>query len=144
MKTPATPNPIVLLMLGLWVVWGFGLETVGRRLALELNGVVVSSRDHPSKGAPRYSTEYILRGDDGRDYSYVAGATDAALPRSLPVGTCLTKRKWHFDYERDGQTINDFPIAFYAVVSGIGLACLIWSFFIWRDQRRSKNQFAKS
>ena len=144
MKTAATPNPIVLLMLGLWVVWGFGLETVGRRLETELNGVVVSSRDTPSRGAPRYATHYILRGDDGREYSYVAGATDGDLPRSIPVGTRLTKQKWHFDYEKDGQTINDFPIAFYATVGGIGLASLLWSFFIWRDQCRSRNQFVKS
>ncbi len=139
MKTIATPNPVVLLMLGLWVVWGFGIETVVRRLQIEVDGVIISSRDTSPTREPRYATQYILRADDGRETSYVAGATDASLPRSLPVGTRLTKQKWRLDYEKNGQNINDFPIGFYAIVGGIGLASLLWSFLIWRDRRRSKN-----
>lgn len=139
MKTIATPNPVVLLMLGLWVVWGFGIETVVRRLQIEVDGVIISSRDTSPTREPRYATQYILRADDGRESSYVAGATDASLPRSLPVGTRLTKQKWRLDYEKNGQNINDFPIGFYAIVGGIGLASLLWSFLIWRDRRRSKN-----
>jgi hypothetical protein len=144
MKNTLAPNPVVPLIFGLWIIWGFGIETVGRRLDIELDGVVVSSLDHPSTGAPRYSTHYTLRGSDGGDYSYVAGATDASLPRSLPVGTRLKKQKWHLDYEKDGQVINDFPIALYVITVGIALACLVWSFSIWRDQRHSKTKVVKS
>jgi hypothetical protein len=140
MKNTLVPNPLVPLLFALWIIWGFGIETVGRRLAIELDGVVVSSLDHPSTGAPRYSTHYILRGPNGGDFSYVAGATDASLPRRLPVGTRLKKQKWHLDYEKNGQTIDDFPIALYAIVVGIGLALLLWSFLTFRDQRRARSR----
>jgi hypothetical protein len=135
----ATPtNPLVPLLAALWIGWGFGLNTVGKRLYTELDGVVISSIDVPATRDARYRTDYVLRGSDGREYSYVAGATDASLPRSLPVGTHLTKRKWRLDYVQNGQTIDDFPITMYAIVFGIGLLCLRWSFSLWRDLRRSK------
>jgi hypothetical protein len=140
MKTAVTPNPLLLLVFGLFIIWGFGFSTVGLRLILELNGVVVSSHDRSAKGAPRYVTEYILRGDDGREFSYKAGPTDASLPRSLPVGTRLLKRKWRLSYEENGQIMDDFPTSFYAIVVGIGLALILWSFLLFRERRRSKNQ----
>jgi hypothetical protein len=139
MKTVFAPNPLVPLVFALWILWGFGLETVARRLEIQLDGVVVSSRDVPSKGAPRYVTEYQLRGNDGQDDSYVAGPTDASLPRSLPTGTHLTKRLWHLDYQKDGVIVNDFPVSFYSITLSIAFACLFWSFFLWRDRRRSKH-----
>jgi hypothetical protein len=91
MKSKVVPNPAIPLIFGLFILWGFGYETVGSRLKTQLEGVVVSSRDIPSTGAPRYATEYTLRGPDGRESLYVAGATDASLPRSMPVGTSLKK-----------------------------------------------------
>ncbi len=136
----ATPtNPLVPLLIALWIGWGFGLNTVGKRLWAELDGVVISSQDVPPTRDARYRTDYVLRSSDGREHSYVAGATDASLPRSLPVGTHLVKRKWHLDYVQNGQTIDDFPISMYAIVIAIGLTCLRWSFTLWRDQRRSKH-----
>lgn len=143
MKTAIVPNPVVPLVFALWILWGFGLETVGRRLEIQLDGVVISSQDVPSKGAPRYVTEYTLRGNDGQDHSYIAGPTDASLPRSLPVGTHLTKRPWRLDYEKDGQTMKDFPVSFYSLTLGVALACLLWSFFLWRDRWRLTRQPAK-
>jgi hypothetical protein len=109
-------------------------ETVGARLKTEVDGVVISSRDVPSTGAPRYATEYTLRGPDGRETIYVAGATDASLPRSLPVGTTLKKERWHLDYEKNGERVEDFGVFFYASIIGIALACVVWSFVLWRRQ----------
>jgi hypothetical protein len=140
MKTALAPNPLLLLVFGLFILWGFGFSTIGLRLYLELDGDVVSSHDRSAKGAPRYVTEYILRASDGSEFFYAAGPTDASLPRSLPVGTHLTKRRWRLDYEKDGQTIDDFPITFYAIVVGIGLALILWSFLAFRDQRRAKSR----
>jgi hypothetical protein len=135
MKANAGVNPLVPLMLGLWIIWGFGFETVGRRLKTKVDGVVISSRDLPSTGAPRNATHYTLRGLDG-DSVYVAGPTDASLPRSLPIGTHLRKQRWHLDYERNGERVDDFPISFYSVTFGIAFSCLFWSFTLWRDRRQ--------
>jgi len=55
--TPKTGlNPIVLLLFGLWIIWGFGIQTVGARLEAQFEGVVVSSQDLPPTRGPRYAT----------------------------------------------------------------------------------------
>jgi hypothetical protein len=131
-------NPLAPLILGIWAVWGFGVQAVGLRLRTEADGVVISSRDTPSTGAPRYATEYTIRGLDGRDRGYIAGPTYGSLPRSMPIGTQIKKQRWHLDYQRNGRPVNDFPILFSAVILGIACSCLAWSFLLWRDQRRFK------
>jgi len=132
MKSKVVSNPAIPLIFGLFILWGFGYETVGTRLKTQLEGVVVSSRDIPSTGAPRYATEYTLRGPDGRESVYVAGATDASLPRSMPVGTTLKKQRWHLAYEKNGQRVDDFGVSFYGMMLGIAVACLAWSIFLSR------------
>jgi hypothetical protein len=132
------PTPIVLLLLGLWIVWGFGFQTVGARLEAHMDGVVISSRDIPVTRGPRYATEYTLRGPDGQNQVYIAGATDASLPRSIPVGTYLKKRRWHLSYERNYQRVDDFPLLFYRVTLGIALGCVLWSAILWHGQRHAK------
>ncbi len=136
MKNKIVPNPAVFLFFGLFILWGFGYETVGIRLMTQLEGVVVSSRDIPSTGAPRYVTEYTVRGPDGRESVYTAGPTDAFLQRSMPVGTSLKKQRWHLDYEKNGQRVDDFGVYFYGLVLGAGLACLIWSLLCWHRQQK--------
>jgi hypothetical protein len=81
-------TPLLLFILA-WVILGFGFVTIGGRLWVKVDGVIVSSRDIPGTGRPRYSTEYMILGADGEKQQYTAGATDASLPRSLPVGTHL-------------------------------------------------------
>jgi hypothetical protein len=97
------------------MLWGFGGQTVWSRLMIDVHGVVVSSIDDPSTGAPRYATVYRIRADDGRNIQYVAGATDASLERSLPVGSRLDKSRWQLDYDVDGRRFS-FPVGFYAAV----------------------------
>lgn len=130
-------NPIVLLLFGLWILWGFGVETVGTRLEAQFEGVVVSSRDVPPTRGPRYATEYTLRGKNGQNQIYIAGPTDASLPRDMPVGTYLNKQKWHLYYQRNEQRVDDFPIFFYQMTLGIALCCVLWSVLLWRGQRRA-------
>ena len=134
--TKTRPNPILPLIFGLFILWGFGVDTVGRRLNIELEGVVTSSRDIPITRGPRYATEYTLRGTDGLDHVYVAGPTDASLPRSMPVGTYLRKVRWHLYYERNGQRVDDFPLFFYEATLTIAFCCLVWSFLLWQGSRR--------
>jgi hypothetical protein len=125
-KKPGTVSPIALSLFSVWILWGFGVQTVYARLKLELDGVVISARDVPSRGAPRYASEYTLRGAGGGEVHYVAGPTDASLPRSMPVGTHLRKARWHFSYERNGKEVNDFPLFFYLAFLGIAVACMGW------------------
>jgi hypothetical protein len=127
-------NPFAFLLLGFWSLWGFGFQSLGTRLTAEVEGVVIASRDVPSTGAPRYGTEYTIRGPNGRDRSYSAGPTYGFLPRSMPVGTQIRKQRWHLDYERDGRTVNDFPIGFTSIVLGIALACVVWGIVLWRER----------
>ncbi len=108
-----------------WLVWAFGFQTVWARYITEVSGTVIEARDVPSSTTPRYATEYVVRGSDGRDRSYVAGATDASLDRSLPVGTRINKVRGQLDYERDGVIIK-FPSGFYALVSVGVLALVLW------------------
>jgi hypothetical protein len=131
---PAAPLPIILIVTALWIFWGFGYQTVWQRFTTQLDGVVVSSRDIPSKGAPRYATEYVVRGEDGRDQAYVAGATDGSLERSLPVGTSIQKKWGELGYEVDGRRVS-FPVIFYSAIFGVAFGCLFWAWLQWRRSR---------
>lgn len=117
-----------LLLLALWTFWGFGYETVAKRLFAQVEGTVISRRDIAFAPAPaRYSTEYVVAGLDGQNYSYVAGPTDASLPRTIPVGASVKKLRWHWSYEQNGQLIDRFGWVFYGVVLAIGTIALAWS-----------------
>jgi hypothetical protein len=139
MSNSSSMRPVVPFLFAVYIAWGFGYETVVARLRTEVEGVVVSRRDIPSTGAPRYATEYVVRGSDGQDHLYVAGATDADLPRSMPVGTEIKKLRWRLSYERDGREVG-FPVAFYSAVFGVALSFLIWSFLLLRGSRISNAQ----
>jgi len=125
----------VSVVFGLFILWGFGWETVGLRLKTDVDGIIVASRDIPSTGAPRYVTEYTVRGADGNAQVFLAGPTDGSLPRSMPVGTHIRKKRWHLGYERDGRR-EGFPYIFYSVFLAIGLGLVIRGIFIFRSQKR--------
>ena len=127
-------NPFAFLLLGLWLLWGFGVQALGARLMTEVDGVEIAARDTPSTGASRYATEYTIRGLDGLDRGYIAGPTYGSLPRSMPVGTRIRKQRWHVDYERNGRPVNDFPLGFTASILGIACGCLLWAVLAWRDR----------
>jgi hypothetical protein len=131
MKSPPQPT-IVLFISALWVSWGFGYQAVWQRFTTEVDGVVISSRDIPLKGAPRYSTEYVVRDASGGDHRYIAGATDASLERSLPVGTEIRKEWGSLDYEVNGEKIR-FPTYFYSAMCGVALFSLLWGVVLWRS-----------
>jgi len=128
---------MILIVFGLFILWGFGWDTVGRRLQIEVSGIVVASRDVPSTGAPRYATEYTIRGPDGNEQVFWAGPTDGSLPRSMPVGTNIRKERWHLDFERDGRQ-EGFPYIFYSIVLGIALYLVVWGIVILRSTFNAK------
>src|SRR3954462_14918439 len=86
-----------------FIIWGFGYQTVWQRLTIEIEGTIVSSRDVPATGASRYATYYVVRNIAGQEQEYVAGATDASLKRSLPVGTHIHKEWGQLGYGIDSQ-----------------------------------------
>ena len=114
---------LFFLFAGLFILWGFGVHTVWARLTIDVHGVVTSSIDDPSRGAPRYATIYTILSDDGRTTQYVAGPTDASLARSLPVNSRVDKDRWHLDYSVNGRRVS-FPIGFYAPIIALGLGAL--------------------
>jgi len=117
----------VFIVFALFILWGFGWNTVGRRLLTSIDGVIVVRRVVPS------ATEYTVRGDDGSEKVFRAGATDASLPGSMPVGTRIRKKLWHLDYERDGRR-ESFPWIMYSSVLGIALSLVVWGILILRSQ----------
>jgi hypothetical protein len=136
MKSP-NPQSVILTIFALWILWGFGFQTLWKRYTTELEGVVISSRDEPSKGAPRYTTEYIVRDASGRDARYVAGATDASLDRSIAVDSRIEKKWGQLGYELNGQW-RSFPVGFYCAVLGAAFFALFWAALVqWRSQQVS-------
>jgi hypothetical protein len=135
---PLKNRRLFVIFWGLFILWGFGVHTVWARLTIDIHGVVTSSIDDPSTSAPRYSTIYTIRSDDGRKTQYVAGPTDASLARSLPVGSRVDKDQWQLDYRVNGRRAS-FPIGFYAAVIVFGLGAVAIGLFelpdIWRSRK---------
>jgi hypothetical protein len=133
-KPTKTVNPFAFLGLSLFLLYGFGYETLYQRLSTQVEGVVISSRDVHTPNNPRYITEYTFQTPDGHETDYVAGSSDASLPQSMPVGTTIKKRKWHLDFERDGENVSDFPAALYVFTLGVAVVLLVYSIRLWRHQ----------
>jgi hypothetical protein len=117
-----------------WIVWAFGYQTVWQRLNIQLEGTVTSSQDVPATGAPRYATDYVIRGSDGQDRTYVAGPTDGSLERSIPVGARVRKEWGQLGYEVNGRWIA-FPVAFYSAILGLAAFLAVAAFGAWWRQR---------
>jgi len=129
------PNPIVLSLFGLWILWGFGYQTLWVRLMTTVEGTVVSARDIPYPLAPgRYGTEYVLRTREGDTGRYLAGATDASLPRSIPVGSYIKKQRWQLSYEQDNHRIDNFSTPFYGAMLSVAVAILVWAAALSRQK----------
>jgi hypothetical protein len=130
----STFNPVALILWSLWILWGFGYHTLWLRLTTECEGVVTASRDIPPTRGLRYATQYTLVGPDGQGRTYVAGPTDASLPRSMPVGTRIKKERWRLSFERNGQRVDDFSIIFYCIILAVATASLLWGIRSWHQR----------
>jgi hypothetical protein len=125
---------VILIIAALWIFWGFGYDVVWKRFTTQADGVVISSRDVPSKAAPRYATEYVIRGPMGQEQRYVAGATDGSLERSIPVGARIHKEWGELGYEVNGKRVG-FPVYAYSALFGLAFGCLLWAWLLWRQTR---------
>lgn len=111
---------IRFIVLSVWISLGPYLlyTTLWQRLAINVEGKVISVRDIPYPCAPPgHKSEYTFQSSDGSNSTYIAtpGTNAPFLPVDLPVGTYIKKRRWHIQYVRDGQKINDFRIWFVAM-----------------------------
>jgi hypothetical protein len=109
-----------------------GANEIAQRLLIEVDGIVISSQ---TSAGNRPATTYAILTANGSQHQYVAGATDQSLPRRLPEGTRISKRKYDLSWEQNGQRINDFPLYFYLGACGIGGMLAYWAFFQWRLNR---------
>ena len=118
---PPNPKSVVFTLSALWILWSFGFQTLWVRYPTELEGVVVYS--HHTSRTPRYGTEYVIRDASGHDTHNVAGATDASLDRSIPVGSRIEKKWGQLGYALDGEW-QSFPVVFYGAAMGLAVPAL--------------------
>ena len=111
------------------------LSTTIGRLLIDVDGVIVARE---MTTGYRRAAIYSINGSSGTR-TYAAGATDASLPRDLPIGSHLTKHRWELGYTLDGQRVSNFPITFYGVSFGIGVSLLWFSAAIARSKHRRKS-----
>jgi hypothetical protein len=113
----------------------FGLNEITQRLLIEVNGTIISSQTTTGN---RPVTTYIILGPAGKTSTYIAGPTDHSLQRRLPKGTNIKKATYELSWEKNGKTINDFPITFYLGACAIGIMLGVWSYKQWLLNRLNK------
>ena len=124
MHTPQ--RSYVLFFILAMLICLFAGSEMFQRAKIDLNGRVISSESscvQPLNN--RCATEYVVETTSGDRKTYIAGPTDKALRRGLPVGTIVVKEKWSLSYAVNGVEINDFPFFYKGMLLlGIGLALL--------------------
>jgi hypothetical protein len=89
----------------------FGLNEITQRLLIEVNGTIISSQTTTGN---RPVTTYIILGPAGKKATY------------------------ELSWEKNGKTINDFPITFYLGACAIGIMLGVWSYKQWLLNRLNK------
>lgn len=88
------------------------------------------------------TTKYVIRDADGREHVYYADPSEGGYVHGFPVGTHLTKPRWHLDYEANGQPRNDFTLPFYGLWMildfGVLIANVILAVMIRARDRRTR------
>jgi hypothetical protein len=116
--------PLFVTLVGLGLLWTFGINGLWERLQIDLDGTIIAREDHPpSPHTHGPTTAYMLRRADGSLGDYVATANDPSLPRTLPIGTHVTKRRWELSYRQNDERIDDFPQFAYVGFIIAGIAC---------------------
>jgi hypothetical protein len=128
--------PGILLLLAIGLFWTFGYNGIWHRLQIDVEGTVTARQDLPqNKYTHGPTTLYTLRTSDGAFLEYTATRTDPSLPRTIPVGVNVTKRKGEMVYFLNGRRIDDFPLQAYVIFLGFGTAFLIGAgVLLARDQ----------
>ncbi len=139
-KAHTTPGVVILLIL--LTSSGEYATVVGHYLA-QFDGVVVARTDdvHYPPWTRNLVTRYVIGESDGRERVYHADPSQGHI-NGFPIGTRLTKQRWHLDYEADGQARNDFPFPYYAfwMIFDFGLlaGCIIVAMMISTRDRGAR------
>jgi hypothetical protein len=133
MAVARTPQAYMFLIVPIFGALFCGSELY-QRARIELNGTVVASDTtcmQPQNN--RCATTYVLENAAHLREMYVAGPTDHSLPRRLPIGTTVVKKKWSMSYWLNGRHVNDFPVQFYAWVF-LTSVCVGWWAYVKRPR----------
>ena len=115
----------MMVALPLAIFWTAGYLGIWHRLQLEFDGKVISRQDLAQTRQTHGPTSvYRLQGSDGSIREYTATTSDADLPRTIPVGADIVKRRWDLHYLSNGQRIDDFPVTAYVVFLAGAIASL--------------------
>jgi hypothetical protein len=119
--------PGILLVLALGILSTFGYNGVWQRYQLDLAGTVTARQVLPQDKFTHSPTTtlYTLKAGDGSIHEYTATRNDPSLPRTLPVGVNVTKRKGEMFYSVNGRRIDDFPFKAYVILLGVGIVSMI-------------------
>ena len=120
------------------------LSTFCEVLIADVRGEIISSRKIiVSQSAPveyntKYFTEYVIHSPDGADVTYKTWGR--VLPRDLPTGTQIEKKRWHLNYRQNGQNIYYIHDNILALII---LPLIVWALFnqgiIWWKPQRNRN-----
>jgi hypothetical protein len=130
--------PILLTTGGLFILVVFGGLVLGTRLALHLDGVIISRVDvigNGVRGSPAHSARYTIRWKDGHETELTVATGDTSIGMDFPVSTVLLKRRWELGYEADGKWIA-FPLQRYLVALGCAAVAAVGGSY-WLLRRRA-------
>jgi hypothetical protein len=118
--------PGILLVFAIVIFFMFGYLGVWHRLQIDVEGTVTARQDFPqNKYTHGPTTRYTLKMGDGTIREYTATTPDPSLPRTIPVGVHVTKRKGELFYFLNGRRIDDFPLKICVILLSFGTAFLI-------------------
>jgi len=123
-------NPNVyrmMLMIGFGICLA-GMMNVYRRASFTAQGTVVSSTSSclDSRHA-RCSSTYVLVKDGGASETFVAVPAEYSLPKWLPVGTRVDKKKWRLTYAINGVVGGGYSAASSAGLIALGIFLMIYA-----------------
>jgi hypothetical protein len=122
-----------MVVVPLMIFWTAGYIGVWNRLQINVEGKVISRKDLPQTPSTHGPTSvYRLQGSDGSIREYTATTNDPSLPRTIPVGAYVVKRKWELQYLLNGEQVDDFPLKSYAAFLIAGVACLVGASVLMR------------
>jgi hypothetical protein len=118
------PGMVIIVAIGIF--WTFGYNGVWHRLQIDLEGKVTTRQDFRQTTATHGpTTHYALLNGDGTIREYTATTADPSLPRTIPIGAHVMKRKGELFYFLNGERIDDFPLTAYIVILCVGLGGMI-------------------
>jgi len=108
--------PGMLLILAIGIFFTVGYNGLWHRLQIDVDGTVTARQDFQRTSSTHGpTTRYTLKKDDGTVRTYMATSSDPSLPRTIPIGVHVTKRKGETFYFLNGRRVDDFQLKVYVI-----------------------------